>query len=100
MFVVVQARAIPEHVKGYTDRFLVEITSSLYVGTLSRKVADLLWEALVSHNIEGGIAMVLSSSSTEQGYEVRLDGNQLAAMHDFNGLTLPVWQRKVADHAH
>ncbi len=100
MFVVVEARAVPEHVKGYASRFLVEVTSSLYVGTMSRKVADELWDVLVEHAEEGGLAMVLSSSSTEQGYEVRLAGEQLAEMRDFDGVQLPVWNRKIASHAH
>ncbi len=100
MFVVVEARAVPEHIKGYTSRFLVEVTSSLYVGTMSRKVAEELWAVLADHGSEGGVAMVLSNGSTEQGYEVRLAGEQLAEIKDFEGLELPVWNRKVAAHAH
>ncbi len=100
MFVVVQAKAVPDHVKGYTSRFLVEVTSSLYVGTMSRKVADELWEVLKQYCADGGVAMVLSNAKSEQGYDVRLAGEQLARIGDFAGFQLPVWQRKIASHAH
>lgn len=100
MFIVIQARAIPDHVRGYTDRFLTEVSSSLYVGNLSRKVAENLWDVLVEHNIEGGVVMILSNSKNEQGYEILLDGNQRCEIGDFDGLFLPVWDRKVASHAH
>ena len=100
MFVVAHAAAVPDHLKGYVDRFLVEVSPSLYVGTLTRRVAEELWNSLVEHRVEGHITFVVSSSSTEQGYEVWVEGRDDVAIRDFDGLALPAWSRKVADHAH
>lgn len=100
MFIVVHAQAVPSHLKGYLDRFLSEVTPSLYVGNGSKRVADELWNVLVQHQDGGGIAMVLSTSTTEQGYEVRLSGRDDVQMLEFDGLFLPGWRRKVASHAH
>ena len=100
MFVVAHATAVPDHVKGYVDRFLVEVSPSLYVGTLTRRVAEELWNALVEHRGDGHVTFVLSSSRTEQGYEVWVEGRGDVAIRDFDGLSLPAWSRKVASHAH
>ena len=100
MFVVVRAAAIPSHVRGYLDRFLVEVASSVYVGPLSKRVADELWDALESNQEDGDLVMVLSTADREQGYEVRLSGESSVRMIDFDGVWLPRWDRKVASHAH
>ncbi len=100
MFVVVEARAIPDHVKGYTDRLLVEVSSSLYVGTMSRKVAEALWVVLRDYCADGAVVMIMSGASTEQGYEVRMHGESRVVMQDFAGVQLPAWDRKIAGHAH
>lgn len=100
MFVVAHAPAVPAHVKGYVDRFLVEVSPSLYVGTLSRRVAEELRQVLVEHRDDGHITFILSNSRTEQGYEVWVDGRDDVEIRDFDGFSLPVWSRKVAAHAH
>ena len=100
MFVVVNTPAVPDHVKGYTDRFLVEVSPSMYVGNVSRRVADELWDVLVENRSQGHITMILSNAKTEQQYEVRVDGRNDVQMRDFDGLKLPAWSRKIAHHAH
>lgn len=100
MFVVAHTATVPDHVKGYVDRFLVEVSPSLYVGTLSRRVAEELWKALIEHRGQGHLTFVLSNSKSEQGYEVWIEGRDDVTIRDFDGFTLPVWSRKVANHAH
>lgn len=100
MFVVLQAEAIPQHLRGYIDRFLFEVSTSLYVGNLSKKVAVQLWEAVTDHQKDGSAAMVLATSTTEQGFELLLQGSSKTRAVDFDGLTLAAWSRKAASHAH
>lgn len=38
MFVVITATKLPDHVRGYVSRFLVEVDQGVYVGTVSRRV--------------------------------------------------------------
>ncbi len=38
--VVLQVEAVPKHLRGYLERFLQEVRTGLYVGTLTARVAD------------------------------------------------------------
>lgn len=94
MFVVVNAEAIPDHLRGYTSRFLVQIAPNLFVGKVSRLVADALWEDLCSHASTGQITMVRSTANYETGFEILSHGGNGVDIHDFDGVQLPVWQRE------
>jgi len=100
VFVVLHAEAVPEHLRGYVDRFLFEVSTSLYVGNLSRKVATQLWEVINEHQKDGSAAMILATSTTEQGFELLVQGSSKTQPVDFDGLTLTAWSRKIASHAH
>ncbi|MER7755276.1 type I-E CRISPR-associated endoribonuclease Cas2e [Kitasatospora sp. NPDC097643] len=84
---VLSATAVPDHVRGALTRWLVEVTPQLYVGTISAKVREELWQA-VSGCIGTGVAVLVHSADNEQGFDLRTAGEQRRKPVDFDGLTL------------
>lgn len=79
--------AVPDHLRGALSRWLLEVTPQMYVGTVSAKVRDQLWDA-VSACVEGGVAALVYPAANEQGFEVRTAGQHRRRPIDFDGLTL------------
>jgi len=94
-FVVLQVETVPEHLRGYLERFLQEVRTGLYVGTLSARVADHPWDTVLVHAGPGDAVMIRPDNS-EAGYKItgrrhprwRLvdhDGWLLSAIHADGG---------------
>ncbi|MBD0670751.1 type I-E CRISPR-associated endoribonuclease Cas2e [Streptomyces sp. CBMA156] len=84
---VLSATAVPDHVRGALTRWLIEVTPQLYVGTISAKVREELWQA-VSGCVGTGVAVLVHTAANEQGFELRTAGEQRRKPVDFDGLTL------------
>ena len=89
--VVIATTAIPEHVRGALTRWMTEPAPGLYVGTLSAKVRDELWDA-VAASVADGAAVCLHPSDNEQRYTIRTAGQRRRTPLDFDGLTLVAFQ--------
>ncbi|MFL1427492.1 MULTISPECIES: type I-E CRISPR-associated endoribonuclease Cas2e [unclassified Nocardiopsis] len=85
--IAISATAVPDHLRGALSRWLLEVTPELYVGTVSARVRDELWDA-VSACVADGLAVLLYPSDNEQGFEVRTAGQRRRRPIDFDGLTL------------
>jgi CRISPR-associated protein Cas2 len=89
MFIVLVAHAIPEHLRGYTSRFLTQVDPATYVGVASRRVVDELWSALQENAATGSMVLVESDNS-ECGYRVRTCGDRTVRIVDYDGWPLAV----------
>lgn len=74
-------------IKGLVTRWLSEIGTGAYLGTLSTRVRELLWKR-VSGQIGDGGAVLVWSDKTEQGYSVLTAGRLPYEFVDFEGLVL------------
>lgn len=88
MFLVLSATAVPEHLRGYISRFLSEVAVGLYVGNVSKRVRENLWERCALAAQEGSFTMITSDRSTEQGFTVKTIGPQSRPTIDLDGLLL------------
>lgn len=88
MFVVLSATAVPEHLSGYLSRFLSEASAGLYVGNVSRRVKENLWDRCVLAAKEGSFTLITSDRQTEQGFIVQSIGAQSRQVLELDGLTL------------
>lgn len=88
MFVVVNAVAIPDHLRGYLSRFLSEVTTGLYVGVVSARVRDNLWERAVSAAGSGSLTLVYNDAAREQGFALRSTGTGSRPVLDLDGMLL------------
>lgn len=90
MFLVLTASRLPDHLHGYLTRFLIEVDTGVFVGNVSRRVRDNLWERC-SQAIEGGrLTMINNDPTREQGFAVNTMGPGRRIIKDFDGLLLPV----------
>ena len=89
MFAVVSMTSVPDHLRGYVTRFLQQTDSGLYVGKLSPRVADQMWERLVDAADEGSVVMVCSARC-DSGFVIKMHQVADSKIIDFDGLGLSV----------
>lgn len=90
--IVISATAVPDHLRGALTRWLLEVTPQLYVGTVSAKVRDELWNS-VAATTGDGTAVLAYPANNEQGFALRTAGTHRRTPRDFDGLTLVAFQQ-------
>ena len=85
MIVVVLALCPPK-LRGHLTRWLIEISPGVYVGHVSARVRDLIWEQILE-NVHGGRAIMAYSSNNEQGLSFKVHGQDWNPV-DFDGVSL------------
>mgnify|MGYP001060149906 CR=1 FL=1 len=85
--VVISTTAVPDYVRGSLTRWLTEPSPGLYIGSVSARVRDLLWDA-VSSAVGDGAAVCVHPADTEQRYVIKTAGQRRRHVRDFDGLQL------------
>lgn len=85
MTVIVLA-VCPEGLRGHLTRWLVEISSGVYVGNVSARVRDLLWQRVLEM-VGRGRALMVHSVAGEQRLSFRSHNHEWSPK-DFDGITL------------
>lgn len=85
--VVLATTAVPDHLRGALSRWTVEVVPGIFVGTVSSRVRDELWQS-VADVVEDGAAILVHPADTEQGFALRTAGTRRRVPMDFDGLTL------------
>jgi CRISPR-associated protein Cas2 len=85
--IVLSTTAVPDHLRGALSRWLIEVMPGMYVGTVSARVRDELWKAVVG-SVGDGAAVLVHPDNTEQGFSLRTTGDRRRQPVDFDGLTL------------
>jgi len=87
MVMIILERVTPS-LRGEITRWLIQPKTNVFVGRLSARVRDLLWEK-VSKAKATGAAVMVYSDNTEQGFSIRTTGDTSKTIGDFDGLFLP-----------
>ena len=85
--IVLVLRKCKPGLKGHVTRWLSEVGTGVYLGTLSARVRDRLWQRIGAEIGEGG-AVMIQPAPTEQGYSVRTVGTLPYTFEDFEGIVL------------
>jgi CRISPR-associated protein Cas2 len=85
--VVLATTAVPEHLRGALSRWMIEVAPGVFVGTVSARVRDELWDT-ASAVVGDGAAILIHPDNNEQGYSLRTAGERRRRPVDFDGLTL------------
>src|SRR6478735_4268785 len=85
--VVIAPTAVPDHLRGALSRWTSEVVPGIFVGSVSARVRDQLWQA-VTETVGNGAAVLVHPAPTEQGYAIRTAGTRRRVPADFDGLTL------------
>lgn len=73
--VVIVVSAAPASLRGSLTRWLLEVAPGVYIGHLSARVRDQVWE-LVRASIGGGRALLVYSTRSEQRFAVESLGHE------------------------
>lgn len=84
--------AAPPGLRGHLTRWMVEVHAGVFVGDLSRRIRDRLWD-LLSARIRDGQVVLVESAPNEQGWTVRTAGQNRWTPTDFDGLILSARRR-------
>lgn len=78
---------VPASIRGELSRWLIHPKTGVFVGQISARVRDLLWTRL-ENTLKKGSALLIFTSSTEQGYTIRTIGKTGKIIQDYGGLAL------------
>ncbi|MCP3973646.1 MAG: type I-E CRISPR-associated endoribonuclease Cas2 [bacterium] len=85
--VVIIIETAPRPLRGEITRWMIEPAPGVYVGTMSARVRDRLWDRITT-NPSAITATILYTAQTEQGFDVRTTGQPKRRIRDFEGLNL------------
>lgn len=86
MLVVVVENA-PPRLRGRLAIWLLEIRSGVYVGDVSRRVREMIWQQCELMKEDGNIVMAWATN-TESGFDFQTLGENRRMPVDFDGLRL------------
>lgn len=84
--IVIALSCCPNKLRGDLTKWLMEIDTGVYVGQVSARVRDGLWNR-VCENAGRGKAVMVYSDQNEQGFSLRVHNTAWMPM-DFDGVTL------------
>ena len=73
--IIISLVNVPERTKGYVSRYLIEISPSVYIGSLDSKTRDRLWDYVRGNCGANGYSTMAYSKNTAQGYEILTQGD-------------------------
>lgn len=86
-FLVVVTENVPPRLRGRLAVWLLEVRAGVYVGNVSRRTREMIWEQLVAGHEQGNVVMAWAAS-TESGFEFQTLGPNRRIPVDFDGLRL------------
>lgn len=78
--------AVPPGLRGFLTRWLLEVSAGVFVGKVSKRVRELLWERTVTM-VRTGRAIMVFSARNEQGLSFLVHGHHWEPV-DIDGITL------------
>ncbi|MCG5536282.1 type I-E CRISPR-associated endoribonuclease Cas2 [Ectothiorhodospira mobilis] len=84
---VVVTEAVPPRLRGRLAIWLLEIRAGVYIGDVSRRVRELIWEQVNALVDDGNVVMAWASQH-ESGFEFQTCGKNRRIPVDYEGLQL------------
>jgi len=84
---VIVTEAVPERLKGYLSRWLLEVRSGVFIGEYSRKVRDTLSQT-INEEVETGNVVIAWSINNESGFDFETIGVNRRIPCEIDGLKL------------
>ena len=92
--IVLVLTSCPPGLRGYLTRWLVEISAGVFVGSVSKRVRELMWKRTVEM-VRSGRAIMVFSARNEQRLSFLVHGHHWEPI-DLDGITLML--RPHAEH--
>ncbi len=84
---VIVAEAIPDRLRGYLSRWLLEVRAGVFLGQYSVRVRDMLVKT-ITENIEEGNVVIAWSTNNESGFDFETIGKNRRIPVSFEGMKL------------
>lgn len=84
--VVIVLTDVPPRIRGDLSKWLLEISTGVYVGNLSARVRDMLWDRVCEH-VKSGRATMAFTTQCEQKMDFRIHNTKWEPV-DFDGIKL------------
>ena len=85
--VVIVVENGPPRLRGRLAIWLLEVRAGVYVGKISRRVREMIWET-ITQGLTGGNAMMAWSTNTESGFDFLTLGENRRIPVEMDGLKL------------
>lgn len=84
---VVVTEAVPPRLRGRLAVWLLEIRAGVYVGDVSKRIREMIWEQVSALAEDGNVAMAWASNH-ESGFEFQTYGANRREPIEYDGLQL------------
>lgn len=85
--VMVVTENVPPRLRGRLAVWLLEVRAGVYVGYVSRRVREMIWEQCDTLREDGNVVMAWAAP-TESGFDFQTSGENRRIPVDFDGLRL------------
>jgi len=92
---VIVVENVPPRLRGRLGLWLVEVRAGVYVGKVSRRVREMIWDNL-ERGVEEGNAVMAWSSNTESGFDFMALGANRRIPVEMDGIKLVSFLPEVA----
>ncbi|MFP4647434.1 MAG: type I-E CRISPR-associated endoribonuclease Cas2e [Candidatus Acetothermia bacterium] len=82
---VIVTQAIPDRLRGYLARYLVEVRAGVFVGNYSARTRATIWETVLDE-VEFGNAVLIWQTNTESGFDFKTVGKHRRIPTEKDGL--------------
>ncbi len=84
---VIVVENVPPRLRGRLALWLLEVRAGVYVGKVSRRVREMIWDNL-EKGIEGGYAVIAWTTNTESGFDFQTLGANRRIPKEMEGIKL------------
>lgn len=85
--IVVVTESVPNRLRGRLAIWLLEVRAGVYVGDVSRRVREMIWEQCDLLREDGNVVMAWATN-TESGFDFQTLGENRRVPVEFDGLRL------------
>lgn len=86
-FQVIVTSCAPKRLRGLLTRYFLEVSPTVYVGSLPRRLLDQVWGTIVQETFPiGGWAILVERTKSAQGFSIRESGTGDANIVDVDGM--------------
>ena len=85
--ITVVTENVPPRLRGRLAIWLLEVRAGVYVGNVSRRVREMIWQQITELAEEGNVVMAWATN-TESGFDFQTHGQNRREPVEYDGLRL------------
>ncbi|MBL1261206.1 MAG: type I-E CRISPR-associated endoribonuclease Cas2 [Thiotrichaceae bacterium] len=85
--ITVVTENVPPRLRGRLAIWLLEVRAGVYVGEVSRRIREMIWQQVIDLTEEGNVVMAWATN-TESGFDFQTYGENRRVPVEYDGLRL------------